>query len=787
MVVESQFQANETATNVADSTEALTQGQPNYRAPFKYVPEQGTDFSSQFLYGASVSVIRRLPSFCEDTDPPLKSLAFLVPYGYTSTPSSAEVELPQRRREALQPPDITRIQRGQDEQAQPNPESNNPWDFLGSQRTNVERQEEEEVDFSIAARALPRFDSGQINAATGELLTTLADIDAALETGEEEEETFDFGFTPSKLAINQPVFPEGESIFNATPRFANRTGRLAETIDITESSCGDYEDLGAFVFLFNPHQMDISQAVKYADADTWGDIAQGRSTQWQYNENLVISINDIEVQGLHFRRVVQPILDTAFNLVLNPSDNGFEPIVWSFIWGQRVIEPVVLEAVRVKETAWYKGRPVIAKLSLTMKKVPDWQINDGLNVIVFNELLQTQLNQDPNTAQPSNIDGDAANVADTIGRLFGGEFRCAGLKQCTQASQFQDQRKKFQENNQTPSASDKDKFAVLQACINTAEGVTDSGVFIEDPTKCVWDSCCQLLAALVQETVESGGRGSPEVNARCDEINVVGNGSLTQASADFLVDQINYVAGDLFEFSPDNIDLLIDGEQDTRENLMGIAMNEKLSAEADITADRAFFGLLPGEDTDIPNYIALLAFKLFPADSLTDLRITRAVDIFGLTGSARAQFQSLASESGLFSYMTQGARNTGLSTFSNKFKGIQGFSRTIEITTFFPADRSAAVNGELNRNNFSKLYFIPANEILLRAILNPTAGNRDQLLINTARVMGRYLDAIAAWQTPDGILNALNLKRCIGTAEGTISTEGDEPAKPGEKTDTRED
>jgi len=148
---------------------------------------------------------------------------------------------------------------------------------------------------------------------------------------------------------------------------------------------------GVWQFLFNPEEINIQGNSTYAAAETWGvqdtpkpdgsgnDLNSGQPLQWRFNQNEKMVLNRVLLNGFVFGRRVDSLDRGLKELVslAQPGGAGGPPVL-NFVWGERTFGPCVIREFNIKEKNWDAGYLVNAEISLTLERVPEWVINDGM-------------------------------------------------------------------------------------------------------------------------------------------------------------------------------------------------------------------------------------------------------------------------------------------------------------------------------------------------------------------------------------------------------------------------
>jgi hypothetical protein len=121
------------------------------------------------------------------------------------------------------------------------------------------------------------------------------------------------------------------------------------------------------------------QVINWAVESVWGATSGHLSTeenlQWGYRRRQPIEIPDILIWTDDRNSDVTKYLDTLEKFT-KPGDTSYPPIL-AFVWGARVIQPIVLTSLSISETSWANGLVSAATVSMSFQfsKAPKYRSN----------------------------------------------------------------------------------------------------------------------------------------------------------------------------------------------------------------------------------------------------------------------------------------------------------------------------------------------------------------------------------------------------------------------------
>lgn len=139
--------------------------------------------------------------------------------------------------------------------------------------------------------------------------------------------------------------------------------------------------LKVWQFLYNPQSITIDVKADYAESNTWGatdDGQSGRSVQWLRNQNPVMRLDEVVLNGFIHNKKVGQLEEGLFALLMSRDGPGqIQPTVWEFVWGKRRFGPCVINNIQVVERQWEAGEVLTATVSFELTQIPKWQIIDS--------------------------------------------------------------------------------------------------------------------------------------------------------------------------------------------------------------------------------------------------------------------------------------------------------------------------------------------------------------------------------------------------------------------------
>lgn len=178
---------------------------------------------------------------------------------------------------------------------------------------------------------------------------------------------------------------------------------------------------GIWQFLFNPQTLERSFGPEFKYATSWG-VPDGQAAHYSGHKNEELRFRDIILNGFVFGKRVESLVKGLEELTYVERDSGQQsPPVLEFVWGKKVFGPCVMEDISVAEQKWDGGELVDATLSFTLKKIPEWVVNDEY-INIFDpsgQPLQQIIVPDPassTTGADTSAGGDTqAGTADQTG------------------------------------------------------------------------------------------------------------------------------------------------------------------------------------------------------------------------------------------------------------------------------------------------------------------------------------------------------------------------------------
>lgn len=139
--------------------------------------------------------------------------------------------------------------------------------------------------------------------------------------------------------------------------------------------------LKVWQFLYNPQSITIDVKADYAESNTWGatdDGQSGRSVQWLRNQNPVMRLDEVVLNGFIHNKKVGQLEEGLFALLMSRDGPGqIQPTIWEFVWGKRRFGPCVINNIQVVEKQWEAGEVLAATVSFELIQIPKWQIIDS--------------------------------------------------------------------------------------------------------------------------------------------------------------------------------------------------------------------------------------------------------------------------------------------------------------------------------------------------------------------------------------------------------------------------
>ena len=139
---------------------------------------------------------------------------------------------------------------------------------------------------------------------------------------------------------------------------------------------------GAWQFLFNPSQIQLTVGPNFKETETWGvgdEPNAGKPLHWTSYKNPQLKFSKVLLNGYVFGRKVEELEQGLIELFMkNPTNDAKHgPRVLEFVWGKKTFGPCVIKDVRVNQKMWDEGLLVNAEVDFTLERVPEWTINDG--------------------------------------------------------------------------------------------------------------------------------------------------------------------------------------------------------------------------------------------------------------------------------------------------------------------------------------------------------------------------------------------------------------------------
>ena len=112
------------------------------------------------------------------------------------------------------------------------------------------------------------------------------------------------------------------------------------------------------------------QSIDYGFSSVWGKTNPHLSTdaiyQWGYRQREPILIKDIEVWSEDPSQDIHKYLDKIEAMTKPGGDSSYPPII-AMVWGARVIQPIILTGVQIRERSWASGLASRATIDLTFE------------------------------------------------------------------------------------------------------------------------------------------------------------------------------------------------------------------------------------------------------------------------------------------------------------------------------------------------------------------------------------------------------------------------------------
>lgn len=112
------------------------------------------------------------------------------------------------------------------------------------------------------------------------------------------------------------------------------------------------------------------QSIDYGFTSAWGKTNPHLSTdaifQWGYRQRDPIVIKDIEVWSEDPKQDIHKYLDKLESLSKPSGESSYPPII-AMVWGARVLQPIILTSMQVRERSWATGLASRATVDLTFE------------------------------------------------------------------------------------------------------------------------------------------------------------------------------------------------------------------------------------------------------------------------------------------------------------------------------------------------------------------------------------------------------------------------------------
>lgn len=266
-----------------------------------------------------------------------------------------------------------------------------------------------------------------------EMVRYYEDTIKQLEATTDEQFVADNDLPPDpRLEKAQPLPPlDGEvrkaDVSWTTPpgSLLNKTGTPTEKVE------------GIWQFLFNPQTLERSFGPEYQFASTWG-VPDGQPAHYSGHKNQELRFRDIILNGFVFGKRVESLVKGLEELTHVEKDSGQQsPPVLEFVWGKKVFGPCIMEDISITEQKWDGGELVDATLSFTLKKIPEWVVNDEY-INIFNPVgqpLQKIIIEQPETTETTDTVNETATTA-TEENVTEEKGKDADNKECKDFKQF---------------------------------------------------------------------------------------------------------------------------------------------------------------------------------------------------------------------------------------------------------------------------------------------------------------------------------------------------------------
>jgi hypothetical protein len=153
----------------------------------------------------------------------------------------------------------------------------------------------------------------------------------------------------------------------------------------------DAED--ALPLWINPQRIDWGVSAVWGSQS--GHLSTNENLQYGFSKRESIEIPDILVWTDDRNRDVTPYLDRLESLT-KPGTNSYPPIL-ALIWGNRVLQPIVLTQVSIIEDSWANGlcSSATVNLSFLYTKAPKYRLNaDQRRLDALSEREQAKVQKD---------------------------------------------------------------------------------------------------------------------------------------------------------------------------------------------------------------------------------------------------------------------------------------------------------------------------------------------------------------------------------------------------------
>lgn len=186
-------------------------------------------------------------------------------------------------------------------------------------------------------------------------------------------------------------------VFNKRKQAPDRKRAIDGFVPCTILDISDFYSVGrvppswvsdqAIVLYTNPQEITRSLTAQYGTQN--GLLSTAGVVQYGFSERSSIKLSGLLIDTQDKSYDATPYLDQLEKMTV-PGQNTYPPVL-AIVWGERVIQPVVLINLQIVETAWSSGLVSQARTELEFKYLPPISYRSNNNQSRLDQLTEREM------------------------------------------------------------------------------------------------------------------------------------------------------------------------------------------------------------------------------------------------------------------------------------------------------------------------------------------------------------------------------------------------------------